>query len=153
MKTLTIFYDARCGLCRKFRIWLEAQPTRVRVEFLAYDSAEAGRRFPGLAAVGPGNEVVVLADDGRWWQGASAWITCLWATAAYHEWAFRLATPTLLPLVGRIVHLISENRLTISRLLHLRTEAGLAAAIQSLPEAGCGDGYCPAFTNPPPQQP
>ena len=151
MKTLTIFHDPRCGLCARFRLWLEGQPTRVRVEFLAYDSEEAGRRFPGLAALGAGQDVVVLADDGRWWQGASAWITCLWATVAYHEWAFRLATPALLPWVGKIVHALSENRLTISRLLRLRTEESLADAIRSLPASECGSGFCPIPSNPNPR--
>lgn len=151
MKTLTIFHDPRCGLCAKFRLWMEDQPTRVRVEFLPYDSANAEQRFPGLSSLGAGRDVVVLADDGRWWQGASAWITCLWATAAYHEWAFRLATPTLLPLVGKIVHALSENRLTISRLLKLRTEDSLADAVRSLPATDCGDGFCPTLANPNPQ--
>jgi predicted DCC family thiol-disulfide oxidoreductase YuxK len=142
MKTLTIFYDPRCGLCAKFRVWLESQPKRVRTEFLGYDSEEATERFPGLLAIGADREVVVLADDGRWWQGSAAWLTCLWATFSYRDWAFRLATPALLPLVKKAVHLLSENRLTISRLMSLRTDAALASAIQSLPESNCEGGTC-----------
>ena len=142
MKTLTIFYDPHCGLCARFRAWLEKQPTRVRIEFLAYDTAEAARRFPGLPALGADRDVVVLADDGRWWQGAAAWITCLWALPAYQEWAFRLAAPGLLPFVRKTVHLLSENRLTLSRLLHLRGDAVLASSLSALPEAACHDGTC-----------
>jgi predicted DCC family thiol-disulfide oxidoreductase YuxK len=142
MKTLTIFYDPHCGLCARFRAWLERQPARVRVEFLAYDSAEALRRFPGLPDVGADREVVVLADDGRWWQGPAAWITCLWATLDYQEWAFRLAAPALLPFVRKTVHLLSENRLTMSRLLRLRGDAVLADSLSALPEAVCRDGTC-----------
>jgi predicted DCC family thiol-disulfide oxidoreductase YuxK len=142
MKTLTIFYDPHCGLCARFRVWLEQQPARVRVEFLAYDSAEAARRFPGLPALGADREVVVLADDGRWWQGAAAWITCLWATHAYQEWAFRLAAPGLLPFVRKTVHLLSENRLSLSRLLRLRGDAVLAQSLGALPEAVCDKGTC-----------
>ncbi|MCU0778661.1 MAG: DUF393 domain-containing protein [Akkermansiaceae bacterium] len=142
MKTLTIFYDPHCGLCARFRVWLEQQPARVRVEFLAYDSAEAARRFPGLPALGADREVVVLADDGRWWQGAAAWITCLWATHAYQEWAFRLAAPGLLPFVRKTVHLLSENRLSLSRLLRLRGDAVLAHSLGALPEAVCDKGTC-----------
>ncbi len=142
MKTLTIFYDPRCGLCAGFRIWLERQPKRVRTEFLAYDSGEAIARFPGLRSIGADREVVVMADDGRWWQGAAAWITCLWTTHSYRDWAFRLATPAMRPLVKKAVHLLSENRLTLSRLMHLRTDDALASAIQSLPDLVCADGEC-----------
>ena len=91
MKTLTIFYDPRCGLCAKFRAWLEAQPKRVAVEFLPYDCTEAALRFPNLLAIGADKDVVVLADDGRWWQGSSAWLACLWTTYEYRAWSFRLA--------------------------------------------------------------
>lgn len=142
MKTLTIFYDPHCGLCAKFRAWLENQPKRVHTEFLGYDSAEALARFPELRSMGADKEVVVMADDGRWWQGASAWVTCLWATHAYHEWAFRLASPASQPLVKKVVRLLSENRLTLSRLMRLRSDAALAEAIESLPDPGCNDGTC-----------
>lgn len=142
MKTLTIFYDPRCGLCAKFRAWLEAQPKRVDVEFLGFDSAEASERFPGLLELGADREVVVLADDGRWWQGGAAWLTCLWTTTQYHDWSFRLAAPVFQPFVKKAVHLLSENRLTLSRLMRLRNDAELATAIQSLPEAGCENQLC-----------
>lgn len=142
MKTLTIFYDPHCGLCTKFRTWLLQQQTRVHVDFLAYDSAEAVQRFPGLPSLGADRDVIVLADDGRWWQGPAAWITCLWATIEHQEWAFRLASPSLLPFVRKAAHLISENRLTLSRFLHLRGDAALMKNLTSLRESSCHDGTC-----------
>ncbi len=142
MKTLTIFYDPRCGLCAKFRLWLEAQPKRVGVEFLGFDSEEAQERFPGLLELGANRDVVVLADDGRWWQGSAAWLTCLWTTIHYHAWSFRLAAPVFQPLVKKAVHLLSENRLTLSRLMRLRDDAALATAIKSLHPTGCDDDLC-----------
>lgn len=142
MKTLTIFYDPRCGLCARFRAWLEAQPKRVAVEFLAFDSAAATARFPNLLAIGADQDVVVLADDGRWWQGAAAWLTCLWTTWEYRDWAFRLAAPVFQPLVKKAVHLLSENRLTISRLFAVRSDGQLAAALDSLPSPACNDNAC-----------
>ena len=151
MKTLTIFYDPRCGLCARFRLWLEHQPRRVETEFLGYDSPEAARKFPGLAAIGADRDVVVLADDGRWWQGSAAWITCLWATIPYRDWAFRLASPALQPFVKKAVHLLSQNRLTLSRLMSLRRDEDLATAIGSIPEPDCADGICRLqSTNPTP---
>lgn len=142
MKTLTIFYDPRCGLCAKFRTWLEAQAKQVRVEFLAYDSAEAAVRFPGLPELGADRDVVVLADDGRWWQGDAAWLTCLWTTIQYRGWSFRLASPIFQPLVKKAVHLISENRLTLSRLMKLPADAALADALRKMPEPQCRTGVC-----------
>lgn len=142
MKTLTIFYDPRCGLCAGFRTWLDAQPKRVRVEFLACDSAEATARFPGLPEMGADRDVVVLADDGRWWQGDPAWLTCLWTTVHYRDWSFRLAEPVFRPLVKKAVHLISENRLTISRLMKLPADGELADAIRAIPEPECQTGIC-----------
>lgn len=142
MNTLTIFYDARCGLCTKFRSWLEAQPKRVAVEFLPFNSAAAAARFPGLLAIGADKEVVVLADDGRWWQGSAAWLTCLWATHEYRAWSFRLAAPVFQPLVKKAVHLLSENRLAISRLFSVREDWQLAAALDSVPSPVCEDDAC-----------
>ena len=142
MKTLIIFYDPSCGLCVKFRGWLETQPKRVAVEFLAFNSAAASERFPGLLELGAERDVVVLADDGRWWQGSAAWLTCLWTTIQYRDWSFRLAAPVFQPFVKKAVHLLSENRLTLSRLMRLRSDAELATAIKSLPDARCANTLC-----------
>jgi len=142
MKTLTIFHDPRCELCEKFKAWLEAEPKRVHVEFLAYDSAEAVASFPGLLKLGADRDVVVLADDGRWWQGTAAWLTCLWATHQYRDWSFRLAAPVLQPFVKKAVHLLSENRLTLSRLMNLKSNEAHSSAMRSLPGEACENGAC-----------
>jgi len=39
----------------------------------------------------------------------------LWALCKYREWAYRLATPQLLPTTRRVVSMISEHRYQISR--------------------------------------
>ena len=142
MKALTIFYDPHCGLCAKFRQWLLAQPKRVAVEFVPYDSPGAVVRFPDLLDLGPDRDVVVMADDGRWWQGTAAWLTCLWVTRYYRDWSFRLASPALRPVVKKAVHLLSENRLTLSRLLHLKDDRDLARALESATAPRCPDGTC-----------
>ena len=142
MKTLTVFYDPQCGLCSGFRKWLEAQPKRVVVSFVDFRSPEAAERFPGLLELGADREVVVLADDGRWWQGGAAWVTCLWVTHAYRDWSYRLAAPALQPFVRKAVQLISENRLSLSRLLGMKTDDALLREIDTLPAAGCTTGTC-----------
>jgi len=142
MKTLTIFYDPRCGLCAKFKQWLLGQPKRVAVEFVPYDSPGAVVRFPDLPDLGPDRDVVVMADDGRWWQGTAAWLTCLWATHHYLDWSFRLASPALQPLVRKAVHLISNNRLAISRLLELPDDGQFASALGAASVPECTGGNC-----------
>jgi len=142
MKTLTIFHDPRCGLCSQFSVWLVNQPRWVEVEFVDWASDEAGRRLPGIRRMNAGKDVVVLADDGAWWQGDAAWLTCLWATREYRPWSQRLASPALRPFLRRAVALISENRLSLSKLLHLSGDETVATALESSLPSGCESGRC-----------
>ena len=141
MNTLTIFYDAHCGLCRRFRRWMQSRRARVRLEFLPFDSPEARDRFPGIEKLDAGRELVVMADDGAVWQGPGAWVTCLWALEEGRPWARRLASPLLLPFAGAACRLISENRLGLSALLMLRSDAAVAEELARR-ERGCPDGTC-----------
>lgn len=142
MKRLTIFHDPRCGLCRKFSEWLTAQPRWVEVEFVDWASEEAVRRLPDIREMNAGKDVVVLADDGAWWQGDAAWVTCLWATREYRPWAQRLASPALRPVLRRAVALIAENRLTLSRMLKLAGDGELAGMIEAAPPPRCVGETC-----------
>ena len=141
MQVLTIFYDAHCGLCGGFRRWMQTQASTVRLEFIPYDSAEALRRLPELAKMRPDREIVVMSDRGAVWQGAGAWVVCLWVLRDWRAWARRLASPVLLPVAGNVCQLISQNRIGLSRLLALRSDADLRdrAARQGV---SCGDGGC-----------
>ena len=127
MHTLTIFYDAHCGLCGGFRRWMRTQASLVRLEFVPYDSGEARRRLPELAGMRPEREIVVMSDAGAVWQGAGAWVVCLWALRDWRAWAKRLASPVLLPVAAGVCQLISQNRLGLSRLLALRSDEQLRA--------------------------
>ena len=142
MKTLTIFYDPECGLCAAFRKWMEAQPKQIGTEFIPYQSPEAAKRFPGLDKLGADREIVVLADDGRWWQGEPAWLICLWTTREFRPWSYRLASPICRPLVKKAVHLLSENRLSLSRLLLLKSDAQFTAALTAIQTDRCATGNC-----------
>ena len=141
MKTLTIFYDARCGLCGQFRRWMLDQESAVRLDFLAFDSAEATACLPEIAGMHPEREIVVMNERGEIWQGASAWVTCLWVLPRWRAWARRLASPALLPVAGKACRLISQNRLAMSRLLALRSDAELIRDCDAEAEH-CGDGAC-----------
>lgn len=139
MNTLTIFYDARCGLCSQFRRWMLEQPAYVRLNFMPYDSPQALKLCPELPRLRADQEVVVLGDDGSLWQGAAAWVTCLWALREYREWSLRLATPGMLGIARKVVHWISGNRIGLSRLLRLKGDAALRAEVVSM---ACEDGVC-----------
>ncbi len=139
MNSLTVFHDPACGLCRRFRNWLESQALWLPVEFIGFDTAEARNRFPEIASLDAGRECVVLADDGRWWQGPDAWLVCLWTTRAHRVLSHHLAAPLFRPWLERIVHGISSNRLRISWLLGWPSERALE---EELGPIDCRDGGC-----------
>lgn len=120
--TLYAFYDGECGLCYACRRWLSTQAQLVSVRFLRYQSEEALRLCPCLPDLHPEREIVVMADTGEIYQGDSAWITLLWATAAWRSAAVDLSSPGLRGMARRVVEAISENRLTLSRWLGMKKE-------------------------------
>ncbi len=130
MHTLTLFYDARCGLCSRVRQWLSVQPAYVRLEFLAYDSPEAARRLPAILHLHADQEIVVMADTGEVWQGAGAWVLCLWALREYRVWSARFASPTMQAAARKLVHWISQNRIGMSRLAGFKSDAELTTAAE-----------------------
>ncbi len=127
MKTLTLFYDAHCGLCSQFRQWLCSQPAYVSLDFVPYDSPEAARRLPGIQHLRADQEIVILADTGEVWQGAGAWVMCLWALREYRPWSARLAAPAMQGVARQVVHWISRNRIGLSRLMGFKSDAELMA--------------------------
>ena len=98
MKRLYVLYDGTCHVCRRCRTWLDRQPAFVPLVFIPLQSPEIACRFPGIGALHPERELVVISDTGDVWQGGSAWVMCLWALREYREWSLRLAHPALLPL-------------------------------------------------------
>ena len=59
----------------------------------------------------PDQEIVVMADTGEVWQGAGAWVLCLWALREYRGWSARLASPAMQAAARKVVHWISRNRI------------------------------------------
>lgn len=117
MQFLYVFFDEKCGLCRKSRMWLDMQPKFFELRFLPYQSDRAREIFPALDQFDPAREIVVVDDGGNVYQGGRAWIMCLYALREYRELSLKLAHPALLPLAKRICALVSANRLKISSLL------------------------------------
>jgi predicted DCC family thiol-disulfide oxidoreductase YuxK len=102
------------------------QPAFVSLVFIALQSHEAQRRFPGIDALKPGEQLLVISDEGAVYRGANAWIMCLLALENYREHAQRLAHPVLLPLAKAACELLSRNRFFLSDAL-LREEPHHAA--------------------------
>lgn len=114
--SITILYDASCGLCTFAKDWIRKQSHLVGLELLPAGSTEARRAFPQLS---PG-ELAVIADTGEVWFGNRAWVVCLWALRDYRDLAFRLTSPGLLQLSREAFTVVSRNRLALSTLLRLR---------------------------------
>jgi predicted DCC family thiol-disulfide oxidoreductase YuxK len=115
--SITVLYDAGCGLCTFAKDWICKQAPLARLTFLAAGSVEARRAFPQLS---PG-ELAVVADTGEVWLGNHAWIVCLWALRDYRDLAFRMTSPALLRMSREAFVALSRNRLALSSLLRLRT--------------------------------
>lgn len=109
MTRLTVFYDARCGLCCAVRDWIGRQRQLVPVECR-----------PKPASM---EELVVVADTGEVWAGDTAWLMVLWALVEYREWSYRLATPVLLPGARVLFAQLSQYRGSLSCRVGLAPDA------------------------------
>lgn len=117
IRRLTVLYDAQCGLCQRARAWLESQPAFVRLEFLPAGSPAARERYPRLEVAATLAALHVVADDGRVWSGAPAWVMCLWALRETRALSLRLSGPLSMALAQSIVARLSERRYTLSEIL------------------------------------
>jgi hypothetical protein len=132
-----------CAL--RCRNWLMKQPAFVSLVFIALQSHEAQRRFPGIDALKPGEQLLVISDEGAVYRGANAWIMCLLALENYREHAQRLAHPVLLPLAKAACELLSRNRFFLSDILFRQspeTAAHKLAAHYSLHNASWQSARC-----------
>jgi predicted DCC family thiol-disulfide oxidoreductase YuxK len=114
---LTVFYDARCGFCRRCARWLEVQVQMIPLELLPTNELGGSERYPGLVL---DDELTVISDEGGVYRGSDAWIMTLYALAKYRAWSFRFSSPLLKPLVRNAFEMLSNNRMILSRLLGLR---------------------------------
>lgn len=146
MKCLFVLFDADCELCVRCRNWLTQQSAFVPLVFIAFQSDEARRRFPGIDTLKPYEQLLVISDEGAVYRGAHAWIMCLWALEKYREHAQRLAHPVLLPLAKAVCELLSRNRFFLSDALFRQqpySAARKVAADYDLHKATWANTGCP----------
>ena len=127
MNELTVLYDSSCALCLRCRDWLGTQASFVRLELVACDSEEARARFGVLPWLG--DQLVVVADDGRVWAGSAAFLVCLWALVEWREWSYRLSGPAFAPLAERFFRMISAERRRVAALFDHRPCAADACGV------------------------
>ena len=140
---IAVFYDQECNLCRTCRRWLMSQDKFFPMEFMAYQSRRALKVCPQLMELNPDKEIVVMADNGQIYQGGSAWIMCLYALRSYRELSFKLAHPMLLPLAKKMCHVVSNNRLRLSKFFPCASREELARELIEAEGAGrCESGTC-----------
>ena len=140
MNRLYGLFDAECALCVRCRNWAMRQRALVPLFFIALQSREAQERFPGIDALRPDEQLLVISDDGSVYRGAHAWVMCLWALQNFRRLAQRLAHPILLPFARKVCELLSQNRFFLSDVL-FRQDAHCAArkltAYYGLHKASC----------------
>lgn len=107
---LTVLHDDQCPLCRAFSGWLGRQPLLVPLDLVPAGSEAARRLFPRLDHARTLEEITVVSDAGEVWEGAHAWVMCLWATAAHRGLAESLARPSRLPLAKGAAYLAAGIR-------------------------------------------
>ena len=112
MTRLTVFYDARCGLCCAVRDWLSGQRQLVPLECRPKPEGT--------------DDLVVHADTGEVWEGDSAWLVILWALAKYRSTSYRLASPAMLPLCRQVFATLSAWRGSISCQLGLTPDSPIS---------------------------
>ncbi len=137
MRKIYVLYDSRCGLCSRARKWMLEQPAYLAIEFIAAGSDRARSMFPELMHQVVPAELVVVSDDGDVYFADAAWIVCLYALRDYRPWSYRMARPPLRHLARRAWEAFSSNRQQISTMLALKSDAEVAAELQSQPDTSC----------------
>jgi predicted DCC family thiol-disulfide oxidoreductase YuxK len=133
MQSVTVFYDADCGLCTRIKGWLLLQPKWIAMHLVP--SSEAPRLYPSLA--GLDEELIVISDEGGVYLDNHAWLICLFALKRYRGWAVRLSRPALAPLAREAFALLSSNRLRISQFLASLSDSALGAELKAAPAPRC----------------
>ena len=131
MNRLYVLFDAQCELCVRCCNWLMKQPAFVPLAFIALQSDEVQRRFSGIDALKPNEQLLVVSNEGSVYRGAYAWIMCLWALQNYREHAQRMAQPILLPFARMVCELLSRNRFFLSDALFRQDPQSTAKLLSS----------------------
>lgn len=126
MDRLLVLYDSECPFCERCRAWLEVRPALVRLEFLCCRSELAAARHGRVE--GLGDELVVVADDGRYWVGAGAFAMCFWALEDWRDVAELISGAWIWWLTRSVFALVTAHRDLVGGLFGVRCHDGRCAA-------------------------
>jgi len=113
----TVIYEPHSAFGVWCRAWLEAQTLLVPLRFTPAGDPEAQAR---LGVLGAGADLVVVADDGRAWTGAAAFVMCLWATARQRDLSRVLRLPVSWMGAEAFFHAVTANREILDRFVDRR---------------------------------
>ena len=100
-QNLVVIFDGDCLLCRRSIHWLEAQTTYVDVMALPAERPDVVAAYGQLP--GYGENLVVVADNGRSWCGApDAYLVVMWAVRGMRALSYLLSLGMLKPLATRV---------------------------------------------------
>lgn len=133
MKSLTVLYDANCGLCVKSKRWSLRQRSYVPLEFLPQGGSEAVRRYPGLNQDDQPEELIAIDDAGQVYRDDKAWLMILYTLRLYRPLAIRLSKPELQGLARRAYHWVSSNRYRLSFWLGQSGDRELSRELKDAP--------------------
>lgn len=129
MKKLTVIFDGDCVLCRHSVRWLAKRQTHVEIETVPALHAEtmaAHGHIPGY-----GDNMVVVADDGRVWVGPpDAYLIVMWAVRGTRALSYLLSAPVLKGLTTMVIRVITRNRHLIGKYTSRRCEVCAVAPAQ-----------------------
>ncbi|MBC8342148.1 MAG: DUF393 domain-containing protein [Proteobacteria bacterium] len=117
MRKLYVLYDEDCGFCRRVQRWLIEQRQYVTLIPLARQSIAARQMFGPVIDSAGDDEMIVVSDEGQIWRGTHAYLVCMWALRRTRRWSFRLARPSLRPLVRGAFATLARNRYALSKLM------------------------------------
>ena len=130
MNTLHVLYDADGRDSVPQRDWLARQAAIVPLQFHAHRAEATSCRFPGIEPHLTPDALTTISDDGQFWTGPNAVVTCLFALEAHRELAERLAQPELLPLARTALELLRREVFELTQLLNHSGPAELKQVLQ-----------------------
>lgn len=142
MKRLYVLYDGACGVCCRAVARLAWEPAYIELRFAPAGSMAAQTKFAEALASESGRQVVVVADSGEVYRGASAWIMVLYALKRWRPLAMRLATPGWRPWVERAIDFIGRNRYVMSAALGCGRDRAVLAQVHAVASVERGYGEC-----------
>ena len=110
IESITVLFDARCGLCRWLKGWLSTQVQLVPLAFVAADSAEARARFPLLDHKNTLQVMHVVDDQGGVYADEDAWIVVLWTLEGTRALSYRCANGVMRGMVKQAVLALAKYR-------------------------------------------